>query len=36
MEITILARFPALAGKEEPVAAELRDALIRVRREPGH
>ena len=35
MEITIFAGFPALAGKEEPVAAELRDAVIRVRREPG-
>jgi len=35
MEITIFARFHALAGKEEPVASELRDAVIRVRTEPG-
>jgi quinol monooxygenase YgiN len=35
MEITIFARFHALAGKEEPVASELRNAVIRVPREPG-
>jgi quinol monooxygenase YgiN len=35
MEITIFARFHALAGKEEPVASELRDVVIRVRTEPG-
>jgi quinol monooxygenase YgiN len=35
MEITIFARFHALEGKEEAVASELRDAVARVRTEPG-
>lgn len=35
MEITIFARFHALEGKEEAVASELRDAVVRVRTEPG-
>jgi quinol monooxygenase YgiN len=35
MELTIFARFHAREGKEEAVAAELRDAVVRVRKEPG-
>ena len=35
MELTIFARFHALEGQEEAVAAELRDAVARVRKEPG-
>lgn len=35
MELTIFARFQAREGKEEAVAAELRDAVARVRKEPG-
>lgn len=35
MEITIFARFHALEGKEEAVISELRDAVTRVRGEPG-
>ncbi len=35
MELTIFARFHALEGKEEVVASELRDAVTRVRGEPG-
>jgi len=35
MELTIFARFHAQEGKEEAVAAELRDAVTRVRKEPG-
>jgi len=35
MEITIFARFHAFEGKEEAVASELRDAVTRVRGEPG-
>jgi quinol monooxygenase YgiN len=35
LAIFIFARFHALAGKEEAVASELRDAVIRVRTEPG-
>jgi quinol monooxygenase YgiN len=35
IEITIFARFHALKGKEEAVASELRDAVTRVRTEPG-
>jgi quinol monooxygenase YgiN len=32
---SIFARFHSLEGKEEAVASELRDAVIRVRTEPG-
>jgi quinol monooxygenase YgiN len=35
MELTIFARFHAQEGKEEAVAAELRDAVTRVSKEPG-
>jgi quinol monooxygenase YgiN len=35
MEITIFARFHAFEGKQEAVASELRDAVARVRTEPG-
>jgi quinol monooxygenase YgiN len=35
MELTIFARFHALEGQEEALAAELRDAVARVRKEPG-
>src|SRR5208283_1948936 len=34
-ELTIFARFQAQEGKEQAVAAELRDAVARVRNEPG-
>ncbi|MFY9853333.1 MAG: antibiotic biosynthesis monooxygenase family protein [Terracidiphilus sp.] len=34
-ELVIFARFHALAGKEDALAAELRDAVARVRVEPG-
>ena len=35
MEMTIFARFHAHEGKQEAVASELRDAVTRVRKEPG-
>jgi quinol monooxygenase YgiN len=35
MEITIFARFHALERKEEAVSSELREAVTRVRSEPG-
>lgn len=35
MEMTIFARFHSLEGKQEEVAAELRDAVTRVSKEPG-
>jgi quinol monooxygenase YgiN len=35
MELTIFARFHAGEGKEEAVAAELRDAVARVSKESG-
>lgn len=35
MELIIFARFHAREGKEELVAAELRDAVARVSKEPG-
>jgi quinol monooxygenase YgiN len=35
MELTIFARFHAREGEEGAVAAELRDAVARVRKEPG-
>jgi quinol monooxygenase YgiN len=35
MELTIFARFHAHEGKEQAVASELRDAVTRVRTEPG-
>jgi quinol monooxygenase YgiN len=35
MELTIFARFHAIEGKEQAVASELRDAMTRVRAEPG-
>jgi quinol monooxygenase YgiN len=35
MELTIFARFHALEGKEDSIASELRDAVTRVRTEPG-
>jgi quinol monooxygenase YgiN len=34
-ELVIFARFHALAGKEDALAAELRDVVARVRVEPG-
>jgi hypothetical protein len=34
-ELVIFARFHAIRGKEEAVTAELRDAVARVRVEPG-
>lgn len=34
-ELVIFARFHALAGKEDALAAELRDTVARVRVEPG-
>src|SRR5207253_8153579 len=35
MELIIFARFHAREGKEAAVEAELRDAIARVRKEPG-
>jgi hypothetical protein len=35
MELIIFARFRAREGEEGAVAAELRDAVARVRKEPG-
>jgi quinol monooxygenase YgiN len=35
MELIIFARFHTREGKEEAVAAELRDAVTRVSKEPG-
>ncbi len=35
MELTIFARFHAREGQEGAVAAELRDAVARVSKEPG-
>lgn len=35
MELIIFARFHAREGKEDAVASELRDAVARVRKEPG-
>jgi quinol monooxygenase YgiN len=35
VELTIFARFHTREGEEEAVAAELRDAVARVRKEPG-
>jgi len=34
-ELVIFARFHAIQGKEQAVAAELQDAVARVRVEPG-
>jgi quinol monooxygenase YgiN len=34
-ELVIFARFHAIQGKEEVLAAELRDTVTRVRLEPG-
>lgn len=35
MKLIIFARFHAREGKEDTVAAELRDAVARVKKEPG-